>query len=389
MAGSNGHYGFSTIAIHGGEGPDPATGAHNTPIYQTSTYAFPTLEDKVSALDGGFVYTRDSNPTTAVLEAKIAMLEGGEAALASSSGMGAITASILSVVSSGDHVVASDELYTWATTFFNEDAEELGIEVTIVDISDLDAVRAAIQPNTKLMYVEFLSNPKIKIANIPELAKLARANNIVLAVDNTFTSPYIFRPLEHGAHLSIQSATKYLSGHGDTLAGTVAGDKELIARAHRKLQVTGSCISPFNAWLVLRGIRTLELRMERHCENAMKLATFLNRQPEVEYVNYAGLESHPNHAIARDLTGGKYGGMLTFKLKGDEHTPNLFADALQLCDHAVSLGDVFTLVWPSKEQLVRVSVGCENADDIVADFEQALEKISSQQVPAIAGQLRK
>ena len=373
-------HGFSTRAIHAGERPDPVTRAHNTPIYQTSTYAFHSLEDKAAVLAGeveGWVYTRGGNPTTAAFEHKMADLEGAEAAVAGASGMAVIAAALYSLLRAGDHVVASDDIYAWAETFFSEEAPAYHIEVTRVDISDLDAVRAAIRPNTRVLYTEFLSNPGIKVADIPALAQIARGHGVVLVVDNTFTSPYLFRPIEHGAHLSLHSATKYISGHGDALAGVIAGEKGLIDGVLRQVQILGSCISPFNSWLLLRGIKTLELRMERHCDNAMQLARFLERQPEVTLVNYAGLESHPGHDVARRLLDGRYGGMLSFRMAGGSPAGNRFADALRLCDHAVSLGDVSTLVWPHRDELVRVSVGCENARDIIADFEQAFEAVSA------------
>jgi methionine-gamma-lyase len=386
MQGHNGRHGFATRAIHAGERSDPTTGAHNTPIYQTATYAFHSLEQKEAVRSGeveGWTYTRAGNPTTAALEKKIADLEGAEACVAGASGMAVIAAAYHSLLRSGDHIVASDDVYTWAEVFLSEEAPAYQIEVTRVDISDLDAVRAAIQPNTKLVYTEFLSNPTIKVADIPALASITREAGVKLVVDNTFCSPYLFRPLEHGVDLVLHSATKYISGHGDALAGVISGSQELIAPILRQIQVLGSCISPFNAWLLLRGIKTLDMRMERHCANALELARFLERQPDVTHVNYAGLASHPGHDIAARLLDGRFGGMLSFRLAGGSAAGNQFANALQLCDHAVSLGDVNTLVWPHRDELVRVSVGCENAADIIADFEQALEVASSRvAVPA-------
>ena len=376
----DGRHGFSTRAIHAGERPDPVTRAHNTPIYQTSTYAFHSLEDKAAVLSGeveGWVYTRGGNPTTAAFEKKLADLEGAEAAVAGASGMAVIAAALYALLRAGDHVVASADIYAWAETWMSEEAGAHNIDVSRVDISDPDAVRAAIRPNTRVLYTEFLSNPGIKVADIPALATIARERGVILIVDNTFTSPYLFRPLEHGAHLSLHSATKYISGHGDALAGVIAGDRALIDRVLRQVQLLGSCISPFNSWLLLRGIKTLELRMERHCDNAMQLARFLERQPEVTLVKYAGLESHPGYDVARRLLDGRYGGMLSFRMAGGAQAGNRFANALRLCDHAVSLGDVSTLVWPHRDELVRVSVGCENARDIIADFEQAFEAVSA------------
>jgi methionine-gamma-lyase len=378
--GDNRRHGFATRAIHAGERTDPTTGAHNTPIYQTSTYAFHSLEQKAAVLSGeteGWLYTRGGNPTTDAFEKKVADLEGAEAAVAGASGMAVISAALRAFARRGDHVVASDDIYTWATVFLEEEAPVDGIEVTRVDITDPEAVRAAIRPSTTVIYTEFLSNPTIKVADIPAIAAIAREAGAKLIVDNTFSSPYLFRPLEHGAHLSLHSATKYLCGHGDALAGVISGDRELIEPIHRQIQILGSCVSPFNSWLLLRGIRTLEMRMERHCRNALELARFLERQPEVEVVHYAGLERHPGHGVAARLMEGGFGGMLSFRLRGGSAAGNQFANALRLCDHAVSLGDVNTLVWPHRDELVRVSVGCEQIDDIVADFEQALEVASA------------
>jgi methionine-gamma-lyase len=376
MNSSESGYGFSTRAIHAGERVDPTTRAHNTPIYQTSTYAFDSLEQKEAVLSGeagGWLYTRGGNPTTSAFEAKIAELEGAEAAVAGASGMAVIMAALRSLARTGDHIVASDSIYHWANIYMNEEAPLDQIEVTRVDMTDLDAVRAALKQNTKVLYTEFLSNPGIKIVDIPALARIAREHGIIMVVDNTFTSPYLFRPLEHGAHLSLHSATKYICGHGDALAGVISGDKALIDPILRQIEVLGSCISPFNSWLLLRGIKTIELRMERHCDNALQLARFLENQPEVVRVNYAGLESHPGHAIAKRLMGGRYGGMLSFEVEGGSEAGNRLANELKLCAHAVSLGDVSTLVWPFGEDLVRVSVGCENPADIIGDFEQAFE----------------
>lgn len=368
--------GFSTRAIHAGEQADPTTRAHNTPIYMTSTFAFHSVEDKQAVLSGeveGFVYTRGGNPTTAALEQKLADLEGAEAAVAGASGMAVIAAALQATLRAGDHVVASDDLYHWADIWFNEEAERRGVAVNRVDITDLDAVQAALRPSTKLVYTEFLANPTIRVADVPALAEIAHRAGALLAVDNTFAGPYLFRPLAHGADLSLHSGTKYLNGHGDALAGLAAGKRSLINGVLHQVELLGSPLSPFNAWLLLRGVKTLELRMERHCANALALARFLSRQPEVERVNYAGLESHPGHEVAARLMEHGFGGMLSFKLRGGSEAGNRFAGNLKLCDHAVSLGDLSTLVWPHRDELVRVSVGCENAADIIADFEQALE----------------
>lgn len=372
-------HGFATRAIHSGEAPDPVTGALNAPLYQTSTYAFTSLAQKQAILSGeqeGYFYTRDGNPTASMYERKHAALEGAEDALLGASGMGVISASVLSTMVAGTHLLASDALYSVAEAFFRDDLPRLGIGVTTVDITDLEAVQAALHPSTVALYVESLSNPTLKVADIRALANLAHARGVLLIVDNTFASPYLLRPLEHGADLVIHSATKYLSGHGDAVAGVVAGSAELIARARRMLSHLGAPLSPFNAWLLLRGIKTLELRMERHSANALALARYLTARPEVTHVYYPGLETHPGHELATRLMDGRFGGMLAFELAAGSEAAQQFADALELGAHAVSLGDVATLVWPwSGSSLVRVSVGIETIDDLIADVEQALRAI--------------
>jgi len=373
------NHGFATRAVHAGESVDPATGAHNTPIYQTATYGFQSLEEKTAILSGeqdGYIYSRYGNPTSAAFEAKLAALEGAEAGLVAASGMGVISAAILGLAGSGDHVVASDAVYSVADDFFSHDLPRLGIEVTRVDVHDLDAVKAAVRDETRIIYTEFFSNPTLKVADIPAIAAVARERGVVSIVDNTFATPYLMRPIEHGVDLVLHSATKYISGHGDVVAGAIAGCASYISCVRQMVAHLGSPNSPFNSWLLLRGIKTLELRMERHCQNALELARYLNDHPDVTHVNYPGLEDHPNHSVARHLTGGKFGGMLSFEIDGDSDIAQRFADALQLCDHAVSLGDVSTLVWPeSGSNLVRVSTGIEFVDDIIADFHQAFFRI--------------
>jgi methionine-gamma-lyase len=378
-------YGFATRAIHAGEQTDPATRAHNTPIYQTAAFAFETAEEKAATMDqamaweGGFFYTRTSNPTTHALEAKLASLEGAEAAVVGASGMGSVSTALLANLNAGDHLVTTNDLFVISRFLIENDLPKKGIAVTPVDITDLEAVRAAMRPNTKVLFVESATNPNMLVADIPALAEIAHAHGALCIVDNTFLGPYLLRPLEHGADLVLHSATKYIAGHGDTLAGVVAGRKEAIDPIRYMLDVLGSCASPFNSWLVLRGLRTLPLRMEAHCRNAQALAEFLERQPDVAEVRYPGLRSHPQHAVAHRLFGERYGGMFSFRLRGDRAFMNAFANGLELCDLSVSLGDVFTLVYPmpKRENLIRVSVGCENIDDIIGDFEQALERAGS------------
>lgn len=370
---------FGTRAIHAGEGPDPSTGAHNPPLYQTSTYAFASLQDKLDLFAGereGFVYTRDANPTSRTFERKMAALEGAEESLLAASGMGAIVSTLLSFTGAGCHLIASNQLYPIADAFVREDLPGFGVEVSVVDVNDIRAIGSALRANTRAIYLELLSNPYLTVANLPAIVELAREWNLLVIVDNTFTSPCLFRPIEHGADLVIHSATKYLSGHGDVIAGVVSGRAERISTIRRTVSHLGAPISPFNAWLLLRGIKTLELRMERHCENAQALAEYLAGRPEVARVNYPGLHDHPGHELARELLGGRYSGMLSFEIEGGAEAAQQFAGALQLCYHAVSLGDVSTLVWPwTGCNLVRVSTGIESAADIIADFDQAFRAI--------------
>lgn len=378
--------GFATRAIHAGEQPDPITRAHTTPIYQTATFSFDTAEEKAAAMEqalawqGGFFYSRTGNPTTAALEAKLADLEGAEDAVVGASGMAAVASALLAHLDAGDHLVTSNDIFVISRVLLEDDFPRRGIEVTGVDITDLGDVRAAIRPTTRVLFAETLSNPHMKVADIVALAVIAHEAGILLVVDNTFLTPYLLQPLGLGADLVIHSATKYIAGHGDALAGAVAGPKAHIDRVRAMLDVLGSCISPFNAWLVMRGVRTLPMRMDAHSRNAAALAGFLAAHPLVTEVRYPGLASHPDHAVARrlvgDPAGGRYGGMMAVRLRGGQATMNAFANALEVCELAVSLGDVYTLVYPmpKRDNLIRISVGCEDIDDIVADFAQALDR---------------
>ena len=370
---------FATRAIHAGEAPDPFTGAVNPPLYQTTTYAYrpPEADSSIPTSDEDrYFYTRDGNPTSRMYERKHADLEGAEDALLGASGMGVIAATVLSTVSAGCHLLISDEVYPVADTFFRNDLPRLGIGVTSVDITDLAAVRDALHPSTVALFIESLSNPTLKVADIEALANVVHAHGVLLIVDNTFASPWLLRPIELGADIVIHSATKYLSGHGDVVAGIVAGSSERIARARTMLSHLGAPVSPFNAWLLLRGIKTLELRMERHCTNAAAIAEYLMTRPEVERVYYPGLPQHPGHRRAARVMQDRFGGMLAFEIATGCEAAQQFAAALKICTHAVSLGDVSTLVWPwSDSNLVRVSVGIEAVSDLIADFEQAFHAI--------------
>ncbi|MBA3735861.1 MAG: aminotransferase class I/II-fold pyridoxal phosphate-dependent enzyme [Actinobacteria bacterium] len=372
--------GFATRSIHSGESADPSTGAH-TPIYQTATFAFASAEQKEAVVDAAmawepasFFYTRTGNPTTDALERKLASLEGAESAVVSASGMAAVANTLFSLLKAGDHCVASKDVFIITRFLLDDVLGRRGIDVTRVDVTDVDAVRSSLRENTKAVFIESLSNPHMDFADIPALAELLSSSGIPLIVDNTFVSPYLLRPLEHGADLVLHSATKYLSGHGDTVAGVVAGDKKRIDAIRYELDALGSAPSPFNSWLVLRGVRTLPLRMEAHSRNAQALAEYLDARDEVEAVHYIGLPSHPHHEVAMRLMGSRFGGMLSMKLHGGAEAMNTFVNAVRLGAIAVSLGDLRTLVYPmpKRDNLIRVSVGCEDIEDLIADFEQAL-----------------
>jgi len=378
--------GFATRAIHAGEETDPHTRAHATPIYQTATYAFESALEKEAAVDaamawepGAFFYTRTGNPTTDALERKVASLEGAETALVCASGMAAVANTLLSLLDAGDHCVASEDVFIITRFLLDDVLARKGIEVTRVEATDLAAVRAAIRPETKAVFVESLSNPHMALADVPALAALAREHALPLVVDNTFLSPAILRPLEHGADLVVHSATKYLSGHGDTVAGVVAGRKELIDPIRYTADALGSAPSPFNSWLVLRGLRTLPLRLQAHSRNALALARVLEAHERVAWVRYPGLESHPQHVLAQSLLPDGYGGMLSLRLEGGAAAMSAFVEGVELGGIAVSLGDVKTLVYPmpKRDNLVRVSVGCEDLDDLLADFGQALARVDA------------
>lgn len=369
---------FSTLAIHAGEGRDPSTRAHNTPIYQTATFSFESAEALSEAIDQPlehFFYSRTKNPTTARLEDKLAVLTSAEASVVTSSGMAAVSIATMISASAGDHVLVDEDLFIISREFFSKDCPAMGIETSFVDVRDRESLLSGIRPDTKALFVESVTNPNMHVAALDALTRFCKEHRLILIVDNTFLSPYLYRPLEHGADLVVHSATKYLSGHGDTVGGVLAGSKENMDRARLKLDSFGQCLSPLNAWLVMRGVRTLPMRVTQHANNALALASFLEQHKRVEWVRYPGLESHPQHRVAKSQFCEGFGGMLAFKVRGGLTEMNQFANALELCDIGVSLGDVYTLVYPKPKNgnLIRVSVGCEHIDDLVADFSQALE----------------
>lgn len=381
---TSGAHGFGTRAIHAGEAADPATRAHATPIYQTATFAFETGELKEEVVDRAmawepesYFYTRTQNPTTDALERKVASLEGAEAAVACASGMAAVSTTVLSLLSAGDHCVASDDVFIITRFLLDDVLARKGIEVTRVDVRDLDAVRAAMRPSTRAVFVESLSNPHLHLADVAALAELAHGADATLVVDNTFLSPALFRPLEHGADLVLHSATKYLAGHGDTVCGVVSGSRALTDPIRYELDALGGAVGPFGSWLVARGIRTLPLRLEAHTRNATAVAELLAARPEVDHLSYPGHPSHPQHPLAQRLLPRGSGGMLSFRLAGGVDAMYAFTNALELAAIGVSLGDLKTLAYPMPKRgdLIRLSVGCEDVEDVLADVERGLAAV--------------
>lgn len=388
-------HGFSTLAVHAGQQPDPQYGALSTPIYQTSTFVFKDVAQGAARFAGeeqGYIYTRLGNPTITALEEKIAALEGAEAGLAFGSGMAAVSAVIMALVGQGDHVIHPQAVYGCTFSFLHEIICRFGVTASAVDTADLARVEAELEkfPNTKVLYVETPANPTMKLADIQALSQLAKRYGAKVVVDNTFMTPYYQRPLELGADVVIHSATKYIGGHGDVIAGLTVGSKELMNEIRMTtLKDIGGVIGPFDAWLLLRGLKTLALRMERHNLNALTIARWLEQHPAVSQVWYPGLESFPQHQLAKTQMSG-FGGVLSFELTGGYEAGVKLMNSLKLCRLAVSLGDVDTLIQhpcsmthsvvPEEHRnracitpgLVRLAVGIEDAQDIIADLEQGM-----------------
>jgi cystathionine beta-lyase/cystathionine gamma-synthase len=371
-------YGIGTRSIHAGEAPDPSTGAHGVPIYQNSTFAFHSYKSLEGWRQGAphFLYAREGNPTVRCLELKLADLEGAATAVGTATGMAAISATLLHLLKGGGHLVASTDLYGVTKDFLLQDLANVGVSVDLVDCTDLAAVEAALRSETRAIFTESFSNPLLRVVDLPALGELARRHGVPLVVDNTFLSPALLRPLEQGADVVIHSATKYLSGHGNVLGGVVCGSRETIGAVRGMLWRLGGTMSAFSAWLLLAGVKTLPLRVERHSTNAAALAHLLAEHPAVETVYYPGLPGHPQHALAGRLVGDRFGGMLTFGL-ADESAIGPFLDALKLPTIAVSLGDTSTLIWPlAGTNLIRLSVGLEDWADLEDDFGAALASLS-------------
>ena len=423
------NYKFETLALHAGQAPDSATGARAVPIYRTTAYQFDSTEhaaDLFALKELGNIYTRIMNPTQDVLEQRVAALEGGAAALALASGTSAIFYSIINIASAGDEIVSARNLYGGTYTMFDNILPQLGINVRLVDVLDPNAISSTINEKTKAVFVETIGNPALDVTDIPAVAKVAHDAGLPLIVDSTFTTPFLMRPIEHGADIVVHSLTKWLGGHGAGIGGVVVdagkfnwnqkkfpkysepdssyhdlvwatglGDLNPISYILRMrtvpLRNLGACISPDNAWLFLQGIETLPLRMERHCENALSVANFLKGHSSVDWVSYPGLDEHGSHATAKRLFDREgYGGVVVFGIKGGRPAGEKFINSLELHSHVANVGDAKSLaIHPastthsqlSDEQqiegglppeLIRLSVGLEHIDDIVADLERGL-----------------
>lgn len=420
---------LDTIAVHGGYTPDPTTKAVAVPIYQTTSYAFDDTQHGADLFDlkvQGNIYTRIMNPTTDVLEKRVAALEGGIGALGLASGMAAITYAIMTIAEAGNNIVSASTLYGGTYNLFAHTLPQYGIDVRFADYRDPEAFERLIDDKTKAIFCESVGNPLGNITDFEKLAEVAHRHGIPLIVDNTVPSPYLCRPFEHGADIVVHALTKYLGGHGNSIGGTIvdsgkfpwAEHKERFRRLNEPdvsyhgvvytealgpaayigrarvvpLRNTGAAISPFNSFLILQGIETLALRMERICDNALRVAQFLKGHPKVNWVNYAGLEDHPDKKLVDKYMGGKASGILTFGVKGGSAGGARFQDALQLVTRLVNIGDAKSLAChpastthrqlsPEElekagvsEDMVRLSIGIEHIDDILEDLDQALAK---------------
>lgn len=390
--------GISTKAIHGGTFHDLNAGALSTPIYQTSTFIFDSAEqggNRFAGEEEGYIYTRLGNPTNSVVEEKMAILEGGEAGLSFSSGIGAISSVLWTILKAGDHVIADKTIYGCTFAFLNHGISRYGVDVTFVDTSDLKQVEEAMRENTKVLYLETPANPTLKVVDIKAVAKIGHRNpELFVVIDNTFATPIIQKPLEMGCDVVVHSATKYLNGHGDVIAGFAIGKKEFIdqVRFFGLKDMTGAVLSPNDAFLVNRGLKTIDLRMEKHCSNAMKIAEYLEKHPKVEEVHYPGLKSNKYYELAKKQMKLP-GAMIAFEVKGGFEAGKNLINNVKLMKLAVSLGDAESLIqhpasmthspYSPEERLeggisdglIRLSVGLENYEDIISDFEQAFSII--------------
>lgn len=382
--------GFSTDCVHAGNDIDKETGAIRRPITMANSYRLPYDASTLNWSDANLLlYTRNTSANQIYLQQKLAVIEGGEDCVVLGSGVSALAGIFFTFLDKDAHVVCSNVSYIAVYRLLNEYLpEKYGIKASLVDTSNLEEVKKAIQPNTRLIHIETPANPTTRISDIKEIAKIAKSAGALLSVDSTFASPYLQHPLELGADLVVHSLTKYINGHGDALGGAVIGSKELIDKIKRQAMVNlGGVISPFNAWLIMRGVVTLPLRMRQHSESALKIARFLESNPAVSFVAYPGLESHPQHDIAKKQMS-MFSGIISFGLKGDVETHNKFMDSLKVIIPAVSLGhdeSLIVFIGPDDERnhfyqpefangQLRFSVGLEDADDLINDIKQALIK---------------
>jgi len=393
----NSTLGFATNAIHHAYDPLQYHGALNPPLFMTSTYTFENADqgsDRFSGDAEGYIYHRAGNPTVDILQKRLALLEGAEAALFTSSGMGAISSAFWSLLKAGDEVVADKILYGCTFDLLQNLLPRFGVKTVFVDMTDPAKVAAVVNNKTRVIYSESPANPNLRLIDIAAIGQISRKNDAVFIIDNTFCTPYLQKPLELGADLVVHSATKYLGGHGDLLAGAAAGRQELIdeMRGVGVSKMTGAMISSFDAFLILRGLKTLHLRMDRHCQSALKLAQMLENHDAVEAVSYPGLQSSPYHELAKRQMS-QFGGMIALELKGGMAAGKKLMDALTLVASAVSLGDAETLIqhpasmthntyepeerlsYGITDGLIRISLGLEDYDDIADDFEQALGQL--------------
>jgi cystathionine beta-lyase/cystathionine gamma-synthase len=382
-------YRQETEAVRGGTDLSKKNGPLATPIYQTSTFEVVDNEQQLRATHSDMFYTRYGNPTHTVAENSIAELEGTDAALLFASGMNAVTTTILALLRAGDHIVAQRDIYGGVNKFLMQWLPKLGIETTLVDTTDYEQHENAIRPNTRMLYLESPTNPTVRVIDLKRVAGIARKHDLISMIDSTFATPINVRPAEYGIDLVMHSGTKYFGGHSDLIAGIVAGRQNLIDQIHQTRTTLGGCMDPHAAWLLLRGMKTLAVRVQRQNENALRVARFLDGHPKVRCVNYPFLEEHPQYALAKEQMNGG-GGLLSFEVDGTGEDAKRVAESLRLFTLAPSLGGVDSLVslpvltshamisasdrekMGVTEQLIRLSVGIENADDLITDLEQGL-----------------
>jgi len=385
-----------TAAVHGAGDLEKKNGPVATPIYQTSTFEVEDNEEQIRVTSTDRYYTRWGNPTNTVAEQTVAALEGTEGGRTFASGMGAITTTILALLKAGDHIVAQRDIYGGVTKFLSQWLPKMGIDTTFVDTNDYEQHARAMRPNTKMLYLESPTNPALRVVDMKKMAALAKQRGLISMVDSTFGTPINQRPAEYGLDLVMHSGTKYLSGHADLTCGVVCGRQELMDQLWETRTTLGNCMDPHAAWLLIRGMKTLAVRVARQNENALRVAEFLEQHAKVRRVHYPWLKSHPQYAIAREqMSGG--GGMVTFEVEGSGDDARRVSEAMHLFTLATSLGGVESLVsipvltshamisaeqrakMGVTEQMVRLSVGIENADDLIGDLEHALEAVGSRQ----------